>query len=132
MNEMMWDGWLERLYNLRRDKRGSHERPHKPLLLLSIIDLVDRGAIHANKIPLSDQLVETFRGLFETVRTEVWSLHIGGYQVWEKWLKDRKGRTLSAEDRSHYQKIIVALSETIRLMAEIDAVIAQHGRWPLK
>ena len=38
-----WGDWLERLYNLRRDKRGSHERPHKPVLLLSIIDLLDRG-----------------------------------------------------------------------------------------
>ena len=57
---------------------------------------------------------------------------IGGYQVCEKWLKDRKGRNLSADDRTHYQKIVVALSETIRLMAEIDQVIAHHGGWPLK
>ena len=39
-----WEHWLERVYNLRRDKQGSHERPHKPVLLLSIIDLLDRGA----------------------------------------------------------------------------------------
>lgn len=52
------------------------------------------------------------------------------YQVCQKWLKDRKGRTLTADDRTHYQKIIIALSETIRLMAEIDTVIAQHGGWP--
>lgn len=37
-----------------------------------------------------------------------------------------------ADDRTHYQKIVVALSETIRLMAEIDQVIAKHGGWPLK
>ena len=69
---------------------------------------------------------------FRGVREEVWNFHIGGYQVCEKWLKDRKGRTLSAEDREHYQKIVVALSETIRLMAEIDKVIEKHGGWPLK
>jgi predicted helicase len=69
---------------------------------------------------------------FKGVREDVWNLHIGGYQVCEKWLKDRKGRTLSPEDIAHYQKIVVALSETIRLMAEIDTVIAQHGGWPLK
>jgi predicted helicase len=69
---------------------------------------------------------------FKGVREDVWNFHIGGYQVCEKWLKDRKGRNLSADDRTHYQKIIVALSETIRLMAEIDAVIALHGGWPLK
>jgi predicted helicase len=67
-----------------------------------------------------------FRGVPETV----WNFHIGGYQVCEKWLKDRKGRTLSADDIAHYHKIVVALSETIRLMAEIDRVIDQHGGWP--
>jgi hypothetical protein len=67
---------------------------------------------------------------FKGVREDVWNFHIGGYQVCEKWLKDRKGRTLSADDRSHYQKIVVALSETIRLMKEIDAVIDKHGGWP--
>jgi hypothetical protein len=36
--DIRWDNWLDRLYNLRRDKSGSHERPHKPVLLLSIID----------------------------------------------------------------------------------------------
>jgi hypothetical protein len=61
---------------------------------------------------------------------DVWNLHIGGYQVCEKWLKDRKGRTLSDEDIAHYQKIVVALSETIRLMKEIDEVIEHHGGWP--
>ena len=69
---------------------------------------------------------------FQGVREDVWNFHIGGYQVCEKWLKDRKGRTLSAADREHYQKIVVALSETIRLMKEIDAVIEKHGGWPLK
>jgi hypothetical protein len=69
---------------------------------------------------------------FKGVREEVWNFHIGGYQVCEKWLKDRKGRTLTADDRTHYQKIIIALSETIRLMMQIDAVIEKHGGWPLK
>lgn len=67
---------------------------------------------------------------FQGVREEVWNFHIGGYQVCEKWLKDRKGRTLSKDDIAHYQKIVVALSETIRLMAEIDRVIDAHGGWP--
>ena len=61
------------------------------------------------------------------VREDVWSFHIGGYQVCEKWLKDRKGRTLSKDDIAHYQKIVVALAETIRLMKEIDEVIENTG-----
>lgn len=65
-----WETWLERLYNLRRDKRGSHERPHKPALLLSIIDLLDRGVLTGNQVPLSDELVTTFKRYFEVVRRE--------------------------------------------------------------
>lgn len=67
---------------------------------------------------------------FKGVREDVWNFHIGGYQVCAKWLKDRKGRTLSDDDIAHYQKIVVALSETIRLMAEIDRVIDVYGGWP--
>ena len=67
---------------------------------------------------------------FHGVPENVWNFHIGGYQVCEKWLKDRKGRTLTADDINHYHRIVVALSETIRLMAEIDEVIDQHGGWP--
>ncbi len=60
---------------------------------------------------------------FGGVPEEVWNFKIGGYQVCDKWLKDRKGRTLTSEDISHYQRIVVALNETIRLMKEIDEVI---------
>ena len=67
---------------------------------------------------------------FHGVPEEVWDFQVGGYQVCHKWLKDRKGRTLSDEDVAHYQKIVVALNETIRLMAEIDEVIEAHGGWP--
>jgi hypothetical protein len=67
---------------------------------------------------------------FKGVLEDVWNFHIGGYQVCQKWLKDRKGRTLSKDDIAHYHKIVVALSETIRIMAEIDQVIDQHGGWP--
>jgi hypothetical protein len=51
-----------------------------------------------------------------------WEVYIGGYQPAQKWLKDRKDRELSFEDILHYQKIIVALSETDRLMKAIDEI----------
>jgi len=69
---------------------------------------------------------------FEGVPQEAWEFFIGGYQVAEKWLKDRRGRELSHEELSLYPKIIMALSETIRLMAEINLVIEKHGGWPIK
>jgi hypothetical protein len=57
---------------------------------------------------------------------------VGGYQVLHKWLKDRRGRQLSFDDLHHYQKVVKALTETIRLMSAIDAAIDAHGGWPLK
>jgi len=68
---------------------------------------------------------------FEGIPPEVWAFTIGGYQVCHKWLKDRKGRTLSFDDLQHYQKIVLAVAETIRLMGEIDAAIDAHGGWPI-
>ncbi|KAF0109801.1 MAG: N-6 DNA methylase [Chloroflexi bacterium] len=69
------------------------------------------------------------RQYFGGVPEEVWNFKIGGYQVCDKWLKDRKGRVLSGEDISHYQRVVVSLKETIRLMAEIDMVIP---KWPIE
>ena len=75
---------------------------------------------------------------FDGVPEEVWNFHIGGYQVCHKWLYDRRGtrgepgRTLTEEDIAHYQRIVVALQETIRLMEEIDQIIEAHSGWPIE
>jgi predicted helicase len=57
---------------------------------------------------------------FGNVPEVVWNFYIGGYQPARKWLKDRKGRILTNTDLEHYQKIIVVLAETNRIMKEID------------
>jgi len=59
---------------------------------------------------------------FDHVPQVAWEFYIGGYQPAQKWLKDRKDCVLSAEDIAHYQKIIVALTETDRIMKEIDKI----------
>ena len=59
---------------------------------------------------------------FANVPQTAWDFYIGGYQPAQKWLKDRKERTLEFDDILHYQKIIVALSETERLMKEIEKI----------
>ncbi|MDX8389069.1 MAG: type ISP restriction/modification enzyme, partial [Mariprofundaceae bacterium] len=59
---------------------------------------------------------------FEGVPLIAWEFYIGGYQPAKKWLKDRSGRKLNFDDILHYQKIIVALTETVRMMLEIDVV----------
>lgn len=56
---------------------------------------------------------------FEGVPTEAWEFYIGGYQPAQKWLKDRKGRTLSFDDIEHYRKIISVLIETKTIMEKI-------------
>jgi len=58
---------------------------------------------------------------FANVPEVAWNFYIGGYQPAQKWLKDRKDRNLEFDDILHYQKIIVALTETDRLMKEIYA-----------
>ena len=65
---------------------------------------------------------------FEGVPPEVWEFHVGGYQVCAKWLKDRRGRNLTFDDIQFYQKIVVALKETSRLMHEVDEIIPA---WPI-
>jgi predicted helicase len=59
---------------------------------------------------------------FNNVPEKAWNFYIGGYQPAQKWLKDRKDRKLEFDDILHYQKIIVALTETDRLMKEIDGI----------
>jgi putative restriction endonuclease len=85
-----WQSWLERLYNLRRDKCRTHERPHKPVLLLAILDLLDRGLVTQNQFPLSPDLVKTFNRYFAVVRQhndqptiENPFFHLAGDGFWE-------------------------------------------------
>ncbi|MDH5186642.1 MAG: N-6 DNA methylase, partial [candidate division WOR-3 bacterium] len=59
---------------------------------------------------------------FERIPKEVWEYQIGGYQVCDKWLKDRKGRTLSLNDIKHYCKITTSLQKTIKLQKAIDEI----------
>ena len=60
---------------------------------------------------------------FGNVPEVAWNFWIGGYQPAQKWLKDRKGRTLTNSELKHYQKIIISLTETDKLMQEIDKVL---------
>jgi predicted helicase len=62
---------------------------------------------------------------FTDIPPHIWEFKIGGYQVLDKWLKDRKNakRELSTEEIIHYQKIVIALTETSKVMQEIDIII---------
>ena len=98
------------------------------------------GFITAYNVP-GDNLIEKVRYVdnrkrayinkeqfFDGVPQDVWEFHVGGYRVCEKWLKDRKGGKLAFDDIRHYQRMVVALNETIRLMQDIDRAVPQ---WPI-
>ena len=59
---------------------------------------------------------------FSDIPELAWNFYIGGYQPAQKWLKDRKGHTLTYDDITHYRKIITILLETDRIMKEIDNI----------
>ncbi|MCL2246635.1 MAG: hypothetical protein FWC10_05940 [Lentimicrobiaceae bacterium] len=60
---------------------------------------------------------------FDNVPKSAWNFYIGGYQPAQKWLKDRKGRTLNYEEIEHYQKMIWVLKETEEVMREVDKIL---------
>lgn len=115
-------GQLERLHSLVSPELVNH----RTLFVGKRTTEIEKVTYAAETVWIDKKQTTGFKGVPE----DVWNFHIGGYQVCHKWLKDRKGRTLSQDDINHYHKIVVALSETIRLMAEIDKVINQHGGWP--
>jgi len=63
---------------------------------------------------------------FENIHEDVWNYHIGSYQVLEKFLKDRKGRTLSLDEIQRYLKIIFSISSTLGIQKEIDKIITRE------
>lgn len=86
------------------------------------------GNHQVTQVTYNDQLQRVYinpQNYFTDIPKHIWEFKIGGYQVLEKWLKDRKNanRALSPEDIIHYQKIVVALQQTLNIMTEIDQLI---------
>ena len=59
---------------------------------------------------------------FDHIPEAAYNFYIGGYQPLQKWLKDRKGEALTFEDIRHYEEMVHAITETIRLMEQIDNI----------
>ena len=62
---------------------------------------------------------------FDGASEEIWKYQIGGYQVCDKWLKDRKGRTLSLDNIRHYCKVVTAIEKTIEVQKAIDEIFSE-------
>jgi len=80
-------------------------------------DTVDKLSYRKGKVFINSEQY------FGNVPEVAWNFYIGGYQPAQKWLKNRKGHILKNNDIEHYQKIIVALNETSRIMQEVDKVL---------
>ncbi len=85
----------------------------------------------ASEEPVQGQVYINATQYFDGVPPDVWEFQVGGYQVCQKWLKDRRGRVLSYEEIRQYQCIVAALAETIALMEQVDEAIEEHGGWPM-
>ncbi len=59
---------------------------------------------------------------FEGVEKDVWTYQVGGYQVMDKWLKDRKGRPLTHTDIVHYCNIASSLQKTLSIQQSMDTL----------
>ena len=57
---------------------------------------------------------------FGPVPERVYEYRIGGYQVCDKWLKDRKERRLKTEDIQTYCRMVTAIGHTIAIQKELD------------
>ena len=84
-----------------------------------------------NTDPVPGRVWINGRQYFDGVRRTTWETTIGGYQVLDKWLKDRKGRALSFDDIQTYRRIVGALEETADIAAAIDDAIERAGGWPI-
>lgn len=57
---MTLDEYKDSLSHMKVNKKGDKIAPHKAILLLAIIDLIENGIIKDSFIPLSDELIRTF------------------------------------------------------------------------
>jgi len=77
---------------------------------------VEKVRYEKKRVYISDQQY------IEGVAPAVWEYQVGGYQVCDKWLKDRKGKVLSLEDVKHYCLVVTALKKTMDIQEKIDDV----------
>ncbi len=124
-NQLFWElvNQGDRLVQLHLMKETGAEISNYPIDGSNLVEQVKYNQAQ-QQIWINDQQY------FANVPPHIWNFYIGGYQVCQKWLKDRKGRELSFDDLVHYQNIISILGETIETMNNIDQIITNHGGFP--
>ena len=112
----MLKSYFKKIFDVNKTGDAREESYYSALefLLKNYAESVNKKDIHVTTLPKKTEAGNPdFR---------VWDgkQQIGGYQVCDKWLKDRKGRTLSLDDIRHYCKVVTAIEETIKIQKEID------------
>lgn len=94
--------------------------------LNSAVTFPERGsgkveARHPQYVRETERVYINREQYFSPVPESAWAFQIGGYQVLEKWLKDRRGRVLTLEEVRSYLQIVATILETIAIMEAIEA-----------
>jgi len=121
-------GWGERLAGQHLLlASGSQQTEPAPSWSVRGVPRVDRGfpKYQSERISIARDV------WLAPVPAEIWNFQVGGYQVCQKWLKDRRGRTLAERDLATCVQIVSAIGDTIRTAREIDAAIQAAGGWPV-
>ena len=105
--------------------RGMHTM-HEDLNIIQVGFIGDGNNV-VDKINLKDGKIyinkkQCFEFMGDQLQND-WEYTIGGFQPLQKWLKDRKGLTLTSDDIKHYKKMIIAIKQTRSIMDEIDEII---------
>ncbi|MGB2728805.1 MAG: type ISP restriction/modification enzyme [Halobacteriota archaeon] len=115
---------FKKLSELGKELVELHLLKH-PALLEREIGFPKSGSNKVEKVKYDEKTERVYfnkEQYFEGISKAVWEYRIGGYQVAEKYLKDRKGRVLSLEGIEHYMKVASAIKRTIEVQKEIDEV----------
>ena len=116
------DSEFQRLISFGKELRGLHLMT-SPKIIDFITTYPVEGENEVEKVSYENGSVYINKDqYFGNVPEVAWNIYIGGYQPAQKWLKDRKGRTLTNVDIEHYQKVIKVLFETNKVMQEIGAL----------
>ena len=113
---------LVELHLLRSKFKGKNQ----PSFVGGEAQIVMKPTWAAGKIRINEASEAGFEGIDE----DVWNFQVGSYRVCEKWLKDRKGRSITKSDAEKFSALATSIAGTIGLMGDIDKLINSHGGWP--
>ncbi|MBI5181105.1 MAG: DNA methyltransferase, partial [Nitrospirae bacterium] len=94
-----------------------------PDIANAVSNLQGKGSNRVEKVKYDEKEKKIYINpgqYFEGIEANIWQYQIGGYQVCDKWLKDRKGKVLSLNDIKHYCMIVSSLTKTIKIQKSID------------